>query len=290
MARADAPSDLARRHVFGLDLVDADSLDPVVDEILDTDVIVLDGDGELPVVLTPNVDIVVQLQAAPDAPETETYRRARYLLPDGMPVVVASRLLGSPLSARLTGSGLLERLWPRLVAEGRPVLVVCADHTIMERLGHRSSTAFIVPPYFDASDAAAVEAEADRIIALATAQPRWPEYVLIGLGHPKDALVAGALCDRWPHGVPRPLCLGVGGSFAMLVGLKRRAPAIMQRLGLEWFHRFCLEPRRLFVRYFVRDLAFVTVVAQEYRRRLPRTHRSHRAAHRLPPQGQSSDR
>ena len=61
----------------------------------------------------------------------------------------------------------------------------------------------------------------------------------------------------------------------MYTGLKKRAPRLVQRLGLEWFYRFCQEPRRLFGRYFVRDLAFLTIVVRELRTTIASRRRGH---------------
>lgn len=252
-----------RRHLFGLDMIDAPSLDPVLDAVLAPDP-APPGDDELAVLVTPNVDIMVDLDRAPDSEAAEVFRRARYVLPDGMPIIVASRLLGRPLSARLTGSGLFEQLWPRLVADRRSVVVLCSSDEIVERLrGEHPDAGFVVPPMLDIDDAAQVERVVDELSERVAALDA--SYVLLGLGHPKDAVLAARLNDRWSgeNQTERPLCLGLGGSFAMYAGLKKRAPRWMQRTGLEWFYRFLQEPRRLFHRYFVRDVAFIGTVRRE---------------------------
>ena len=51
--------------------------------------------------------------------------------------------------------------------------------------------------------------------------------------------------------------LGVGAAFDFISGNKPHAPKVMQDIGLEWFYRFCCEPRRLFYRYFVHNIRFV---------------------------------
>lgn len=53
-----------------------------------------------------------------------------------------------------------------------------------------------------------------------------------------------------------PFAMGVGGSFDVVAGKTTRAPKWMQRCGLEWFHRFIQEPRRMFKRYIVGNLKF----------------------------------
>lgn len=259
------PADgLRRSRLFGLDFVDAPDLRPVLDAMLNG--AGWTGSEGLPVLVTPNVDIVVQLHQRSPGPVAELYRRAQYVLPDGMPIVAASRLLRSPLSARLTGSGLFELLWPALAARQRPTLVVCASTAIGRRLGQEAPAArFVTPPVFDAADPVAIDEVVGDMLAEASAGPP-PAFVLLGLGHPKDAQLAHRLIERWPAELgPLPLCCCLGGSFAMYTGLKRRAPRWMQDAGLEWFYRFLQEPRRLFRRYFVRDTAFFGIVLRAYR-------------------------
>lgn len=257
---------LRRQSLFGYDLVDAERLEQVVDAVMDHH-----GDPDtLPVLLTPNVDIMVQLDEEPHSVEADMFRRAQYVLPDGMPIVVASRLLGRRLAARLPGSGLFELLWPRLAAEGDPVVVLCSDQAIADRLEKDHGAArCIVPPMFDLTDDAERTAVIDALSH--EVDESGARRVLLGLGHPKDATIAAELHDRWDArlGVDRsdrPLCLGLGGSFAMYVGLRRRAPEWVQRIGMEWFYRFAQEPRRLFHRYFVRDTAFLGILLRERKR------------------------
>jgi N-acetylglucosaminyldiphosphoundecaprenol N-acetyl-beta-D-mannosaminyltransferase len=59
----------------------------------------------------------------------------------------------------------------------------------------------------------------------------------------------------------------VGASPDFAVGLAKRAPRWMQRLGVEWLHRLAGDPRRLAKRYLVDDVAFVRLVWREWRAR-----------------------
>ncbi len=61
-----------------------------------------------------------------------------------------------------------------------------------------------------------------------------------------------------------PLFLLMGASFEFYLGLKKRAPVIWQKAGLEWFYRFTQEPHRLFKRFFIDDLQFFPIVAREF--------------------------
>jgi N-acetylglucosaminyldiphosphoundecaprenol N-acetyl-beta-D-mannosaminyltransferase len=166
----------------------------------------------------------------------------------------------------LAGSDLFALLWPRVVAGRVPVVVVASSEAIVERLRpHGPPAAYVVPPFVDADDSEAVAAVADQIIE--AARSIRPRLIVLGLGMPKVARVSGVIAERWdPELGPLPNMLGVGGAAAMYTGLVRRAPRWVQRAGLEWFYRFVQEPRRLFHRYFVRDLRFSPIVWREWRR------------------------
>ena len=51
--------------------------------------------------------------------------------------------------------------------------------------------------------------------------------------------------------------IGVGAAFDYHAGTVQRAPLWMQNKGLEWLHRLCSEPRRLWRRYLVTNTLFV---------------------------------
>lgn len=54
-----------------------------------------------------------------------------------------------------------------------------------------------------------------------------------------------------------PFIMGVGGSVDVLAGHISRAPVVMQKLGLEWFHRMAKEPRKMFWRYASTNSAYL---------------------------------
>jgi N-acetylglucosaminyldiphosphoundecaprenol N-acetyl-beta-D-mannosaminyltransferase len=68
-----------------------------------------------------------------------------------------------------------------------------------------------------------------------------PDVLFVGLGLPRQ--------EKWiTRNLGRlgvPVCIGVGGSFDIISGRLRRAPAWMQRCGLEWLYRAVREPKRL---------------------------------------------
>jgi N-acetylglucosaminyldiphosphoundecaprenol N-acetyl-beta-D-mannosaminyltransferase len=249
------------RHLFGLDFIDDVSVDATVERLLRTQG---SEDGE-PVVFTPNVDTVVRLRQLESSGVAQRLRNARYILPDGQPIVWASRLLKQPLRSRLAGSDLVPGLWRRIVAEGRTPMVVASCDEVAEALrAELPSVAVYVPPVFDPADPSALS---DVVSATANVLDGVDaEFVFVGISYPKQQLLAFALIDQLRRrGRRLPVFLLIGGSFDMYVGRTPRAPAWMQRVGAEWFFRFLLEPRRLFRRYVVEDMRFIPIVWRELR-------------------------
>jgi N-acetylglucosaminyldiphosphoundecaprenol N-acetyl-beta-D-mannosaminyltransferase len=253
------------RHVLGFNFVDDVSIDATLERLLAPQ----PDDGREPIVLTPNVDTVVNM------PELEGWgighrlRNSRYILPDGQPIVWASRMLGRPLGARLAGSDLVSPLWHRLVAEERRAMVVVSCPLVAAPLqAEMPSLGVYVPPVFDVDDPVAF-AEVIRAAAEVLESSR-PEFVFLGISFPKQQLLALALIDHMRRqGRQPPLFLCIGGGLELHVGRHRRAPRWVRRAGGEWFFRFLLEPRRLFHRYFVKDLRFVPIMRFELRATRP---------------------
>lgn len=260
---------LARRHLFGLDFIDAPDVTSVADALLDDTAVAaaLERiDGRLPVVVTPNVDHLVRLDRQADAVAARIVSGAAFVLPDGQPIVWASGWLGAPLRARLPGSSLVGELWPRLVDAGTRVAVVATSHEVASAVEGDSPAALaVVAPQLDLADRDAFDSfvadVADRIAA------HRAELVFVTLGFPKQCNIIDGVLARWPSDLPPPLCFAVGASFDMRYGIVKRAPDWVQRIGMEWFFRFVQEPRRLFKRYFVDDLHFARMVARERRAR-----------------------
>ena len=257
---------LPRRQLFGLEFLDLESVAEVASELVgfapDTS-----HDETLPVVVTPNVDQLVKLDRRVDPVASRIVSGARYVLPDGQPIVWASRLLGTPLRGRLAGSSLVPEMWAGLLEEGRTVLVVASSEEIARRVeADGPGTHAAVAPHLSLADRASLETFVEQCTT--TVRELRPSHVFVTLGFPKQCNVIDGVLSRLQGArEPLPLFLAVGASFEMHYGLVRRAPAWMQRWGLEWFFRFLQEPRRLFRRYFIDDPAFAALVWREWRAR-----------------------
>ena len=212
------------------------------------------GDGHV-VHFLPSDPIV---RAGQDPSYRDVLNRGDLNVPDGMPVVWALRLRGIR-TERVAGADAMRRLavWGRdrglrhYLYGGRPP-VVEALAGWFRRTGAEVVGAD-APPFRPASDEELREA-AERMRAAGA------DVVWVGLGTPKQDLVAERLRDL---GAAPVLCC-VGAAFDFVAGAKRRAPAWMQRAGLEWTFRLAAEPRRLWRRYLVGGPRFVAAVSRDF--------------------------
>jgi len=200
-------------------------------------------------VATVNLDFVALAQHNPLF--KETVNQADLVLPDGMPLVWLSRLKGQPVPQRVTGVDLVDRSCELAVRTGRSVFLLGAAPGIAaaaaRTLQHRYPGLQVAGTYSPSFSEAAAE-ENDRIVGMI--RDTAPGFLFVALGAPKQDLWIRAQRDR----LTVPVAIGVGGTLDILAGAVKRAPAWMQRSGLEWSYRLGQEPRRLWRRYLVNDL------------------------------------
>ena len=212
-------------------------------------------------VFTPNVDHIVKAERLPDF--RRAYSCADLCLADGMPLVWASRLLGSPLPEKVSGSDLVlplmrlaaERRWRVYLLGGGPGVAEEAGEKLARKFG-----ALIVGTDSPVVGSDGIDESSEQTLErLATARP---DLVLVAFGAPKQELWIDRCADRLGPAV----AVGVGGSLDFITGQVRRAPTWMSRAGLEWLFRLVQEPRRMWRRYLVEDPAFIGIVARTHRR------------------------
>jgi N-acetylglucosaminyldiphosphoundecaprenol N-acetyl-beta-D-mannosaminyltransferase len=203
------------------------------------------------VVIACNVHSLVTARLGPAF--RQVIHRADLAAADGAPVAWMMRRLGCTGQQRISGPDLMWRYFAAAAPRGEAIYLYGGEPQTLERLVERIRAEFPglriagtwSPPFRDLTpeeDQAAV----DRINA-SGAQTVW-----VSLGCPKQELWMTEHRDRI-HAVQ----VGVGAAFAYHAGVIRRAPGWMQRNGLEWLHRLCSEPRRLWKRYALTNSLFI---------------------------------
>ena len=289
---------IKRTRIFDLDLINDKNFDSTISSILNFNKEYDENSGLLPLLFTPNVDDVVKLNEKKYADLSAILKRSYYILPDGQPVIWASKLLGKKLESRLPGSELFPLLWKAVIRENKRVMVVAPSPEVGELLKKEyPSLEYYVPPFFDVNN----PDELKNVITGASEifDKIKPDYVFIGIRFPKQNHIALGLIDHYKKSKsqsqsqsanpePRtqnlpdadavgrqaqnaehqmPLFLLMGASYEFYLNLKKRAPKFWQKTGMEWFYRFTQEPGRLFKRYFVDDMKFFPIVWKEFKKK-----------------------
>jgi N-acetylglucosaminyldiphosphoundecaprenol N-acetyl-beta-D-mannosaminyltransferase len=201
-------------------------------------------------VLTPNVDHIAMAQRSTAL--VEAYRRCFLSLPDGMPLVMISRLLGLPLKTKVSGSDIFEPLLARCASEGLPIFFFGSTGESCER-----ATLLLKKRYPDIEitgyDDSFFDPDSDSgtaVRALRRARASGARVIICSLPPAKQVLLSDYMDEYAPA-----VGVATGGALSFFVGDVRRAPAWISRSGFEWMYRLVQEPRRLWRRYLVEDSA-----------------------------------
>ena len=204
------------------------------------------------VVVTPNLDHLRRYLH--DVNFGALVAEADLVVADGMPLVWASRLQGTPLPERVAGSNLISSLSAAAADCGKSIFLLGgspgtaegAARVLATRYPHLKVVGHYFPPIGFEQDPAEI---ANIIAVLSIAKP---DIVYVALGSPKQERLIAKLRQI----LPNSWWLGVGNSFSFLCGDVRRAPLWMQKIGMEWAHRLVQEPKRLFRRYIMVGIPF----------------------------------
>jgi N-acetylglucosaminyldiphosphoundecaprenol N-acetyl-beta-D-mannosaminyltransferase len=173
---------------------------------------------------------------------------------DGVGVIWGCHLLGIPVADRVTGIDLMTRVIAVCEQRGfRPYFLGATETVIKDlvnQLQRRHPNLKIAGwrnGYFRPEDEPAIVAEIKASGA---------DCLFVGISSP----IKERFLNQYRDEFNIPLQMGVGGSFDVLSGHVKRAPRLMQRIGLEWLFRVAQEPRRLARRYYVSNSRFVLLL------------------------------
>jgi N-acetylglucosaminyldiphosphoundecaprenol N-acetyl-beta-D-mannosaminyltransferase len=220
--------------------------------------------GEFPplTVVGPNAHLVTLAERHPRF--AEAMQAADLAVPDGMSVVMASRILGAPIPERVTGGDLMERMCAEAAhygfrvffLGGLPGAAMMAAFNLQERYpGLNICGSYCPPPGFenDPAELYRIRKAIDDAV---------PDLLCVAFGAPKQEI--------WMHENRYKLKVGailpVGAALDTQAGLRRRAPQWMQRNGAEWLFRLMNEPLRLWRRYLLGNAAFMLLVLRQWAR------------------------
>lgn len=219
---------MSRVSILGVEIDDLD-LNEAVDRIN-----LLIQQRRTSLIVTANPEII--MRARQDRGFAVCLQEAAMVTADGIGLIIAAKLLGTPLRERVTGIDLITRLFQDSGDRKYRFYFVGAKPGVVERAAANIEKQFpsveivgVHHGYF--KDDAAIINDINE---------KKPDILLAALGMGKQ--------ERWIRervsaaGVP--VSIGIGGSFDVFAGEAKRAPQWMQRAGLEWLHRLIKQPSR----------------------------------------------
>ncbi|OAT79821.1 WecB/TagA/CpsF family glycosyltransferase [Desulfotomaculum copahuensis] len=170
---------------------------------------------------------------------------------DGVGIVWAARMAGTPVPERVTGIDLMLRLMPLAAREGWRVFLLGAAPGVAAEAARRLQAQHpglviagthhgYFQPGASSPGAAAEPGQLTEDEVAALVRRARPHLLFAGLGAPKQE----RFIARHKEAMGVPVSMGVGGSFDVLAGRVRRAPRWLQRMHLEWLGRLFMEPAR----------------------------------------------
>jgi len=186
-------------------------------------------------VVTPNPEIVLarrknkKLAAALNASDLS--------LPDGVGIVYASRLLGTPIKHRVPGIDFASALMARMSAEGKSVFLFGAKPGVAELAAEQISKR--CPGIKIAGTNDGYFTDDTQIIEKINAAA--PDFLIACLSSPRQELWMRSRASKLNVG----LMAGLGGALDVYADIVERAPQKWQDRGFEWLYRLIKDPRRI---------------------------------------------
>ena len=204
-----------------------------LDQAVDRAMALLEQDGPH-LVVTPNAEIVQQAKSDPEF--AALIAGADLVLPDGVGVVYAARILGRPLKGRVPGVDFAGALMARLAQTGGRLFLLGAKPGVAQLAAQRLQAQY---PGLNLCGTHDGYFQQDEPVVQAIREAR-ADVVFVCLGAPRQEKWAAA------HGgqTGARLLVGLGGSLDVFSGQVARAPEGWQRLGLEWLYRAIRQPVR----------------------------------------------
>lgn len=213
------------------------------------------------VVFTPNVDHLMKLQK--DTEFLQAYSISNYKVCDSQILLLAARLLGTPLREKISGSDLLpafytyhrqnENIKIFLLGAGEGVAVQ-AQQNINRKIGRNIVIGSYSPSYGFENDVL----ECQQIVEMINNSGA--TVLVIGVGAPKQ--------EKWIYKYKEQLqhikiFMALGATIDFEAGNMKRAPKWISQTGFEWLFRLLCEPKRLWKRYLIEDIPFLLLILKQ---------------------------
>jgi len=159
------------------------------------------------------------------------------IVPDGIGVLKGAKMLGIQMQETITGVNLCSKLFEYLNELEKTLCLFGAKREVVEKLKEVINKKYPNIRVVGVYDGYIVDKQA----VMEEIKKLKPDVTLVALGIPNQELLIYNNLKDFDKGI----FVGVGGSFDVLSGMKKRAPKIFIKLKLEWLYRITREPKRL---------------------------------------------
>jgi N-acetylglucosaminyldiphosphoundecaprenol N-acetyl-beta-D-mannosaminyltransferase len=173
--------------------------------------------------------------------------KADCIFADGIGLILGAFFLTRKKLSKITGSDLINKILAQkkysfYFCGAKPEVIFKAVAAVKKTFPQSKILGFH-HGYYSANE------EEKIILEIQTLKP---DFILLGLGAPKQEILLNKLKSKLNHGIG----IGIGGVFDVLSGQKKRAPKFLQKLGLEWLYRGIIEPKRIKRWFFIPKFLF----------------------------------
>ena len=176
------------------------------------------------------------------------------IVPDGIGIIKGAKILGYPQKETITGVGLVEHLFKECNDTKKSVFLFGAKKEVVEKLKEVLEKDY---PNIEIKGIENGYVE-DRQKVFDEIEKLSPDLVLVALGIPAQELLINKNFEKFNKGI----FIGVGGSFDVLSGTKKRAPKFFIKFHLEWLYRITTEPKRM-KRFFDSNVKYLFKLSEE---------------------------
>jgi len=177
------------------------------------------------------------IKAKEDPALKKLLNEAEFQIPDGIGVILASKIQKGQIRERVTGVDMMMKLCEEASKRGKPIFLYGGKPGVADAAKAKLESLF--PPIKIVGTQDGYEKNEQKVIdRINEAQP---DLLFVAMGSPKQENWINANRDQ----LHPTIYQGVGGSFDVLAGTVKRAPEIFQKFGLEWFYRLLKEPKRI---------------------------------------------
>ncbi len=171
-------------------------------------------------------------------------KKADLVVPDGIGIILASRILKTPLKERIPGIDLSFKLMEIANEKGYKIVLIGGKLGVSEKAKENLEKIFKNIKILKTYNGYFKDDEENKIVD--EIENLNPDILLVGMGSEKQEKWIWKNREKFKNiGV----CIGVGGTLDIWAGIKKRAPIFIQKIGLEWLYRALIEPKRV-VRLF----------------------------------------